>query len=101
MLATIPASRGSVCHTLTLQCPMGDWCVNVCRRLAVNGGASPFAANQECPHLVVGPDPGEDVGQQCAAMRVGMPAVTPVVPHLVPRAERSVLIGLGVRILER
>src|SRR6186713_835716 len=87
MLATISERRGSVRQTLTLQCPIGDWCVKVWRRESFTS--------------VVVPDPGEDVGKQGAAVGIRMRTIAPVVLHLVPRAERAVLVGLGVRIFER
>src|SRR5690349_20895520 len=87
MLVTTSASRGSVLQTLTLQCPMGEECVKVWRRGSITS--------------VVGPDPLQDLRQQHAAVLVGVSAVTPEMPHLVTRAERAVLVGLGVRVLER
>src|SRR5262245_58752024 len=92
MLATIPASRGSTCHTLMLQLPMGDWCANVWMR---ENRSVPFSGS------IVGPDPGEDLGHERAAVVVGMAAVAPVVFHLVPRAQLLVPVRRRIRIFER
>jgi hypothetical protein len=42
----------------------------------------------------------QDLGQQHAAVLVGMAAVAPGVPDLVTRAELAVLVGPGVGVVE-